>query len=528
MKKGFTLIELLAVIVILAIIALIATPTVLKIIETSRLKSFEASVLNVMKEVELEATTSYIDDIQTKIHRGKISDLNFKGASNWDGEWEYNVETQEVILYTPKYEGYEMTTISSKTDLSELSIIDSTDLKFNNSHGGSLYDAFYNVIAVPDGYLASGYATSEDFDLSSSYGGKDSTVVKYDLKGNLIWEDNFGGTSSDWAFKFTVNSLGKYVGATMSSSNNGEFPGTNLGGYDVVVVKYETDGSVYDSFSLGGTQADLVSDITAVSDGYILVGRTYSSDGVFSEVNSGEDDAYIMKIDESGNVIWVDTLGGSLRDTFNSVQIVKDGYIAVGSTTSSDGDFAGYNNGLQDIIVAKYGFDGSLKWLRNYGGSLNDEASRSLLDSDSLIIIGHTESTTNGFNSKGLRDGYMMKINLSGDSEWITTYGGSGDDAFRGLSKNGSKYIASGWVNSSDYDLAGETMNGLEGIIVSFDSSGAYAEKTVVGGSGDEVIRDVIPTASGYIIAGNSDSVTNDFMINNNGDSDSFFMYVNK
>ena len=45
-KKGFTLIELLAVIVVLAVIAMIAVPTVLTMVEKSRMEAFKDSVLN--------------------------------------------------------------------------------------------------------------------------------------------------------------------------------------------------------------------------------------------------------------------------------------------------------------------------------------------------------------------------------------------------------------------------------------------------------------------------------------------------
>ena len=85
-KKGFTLIELLAVIVILAIIALIATPLVLKYIETSRIESFKVSVENIKD--------SAIKHVASEQFNGKVSypvtvnvnDLEFKGKEDYIGK----------------------------------------------------------------------------------------------------------------------------------------------------------------------------------------------------------------------------------------------------------------------------------------------------------------------------------------------------------------------------------------------------------------------------------------------------------
>ena len=60
-KKGFTLIELLAVIVILAIIMVIATQSVTKAIENSRLNAFESSYKMIVKEVKSKIMEKQLD-----------------------------------------------------------------------------------------------------------------------------------------------------------------------------------------------------------------------------------------------------------------------------------------------------------------------------------------------------------------------------------------------------------------------------------------------------------------------------------
>ena len=85
-KKGFTLIELLAVIVILAIIALIATPLVLKYIETSRIESFKVSVENIKDSAIKYVTGQQFSGKVTYPVNVNVQDLDFKGKEDYAGK----------------------------------------------------------------------------------------------------------------------------------------------------------------------------------------------------------------------------------------------------------------------------------------------------------------------------------------------------------------------------------------------------------------------------------------------------------
>ncbi|MDR3271999.1 MAG: hypothetical protein LBT29_00750 [Flavobacteriaceae bacterium] len=112
----------------------------------------------------------------------------------------------------------------------------------------------------------------------------------------------------------------------------------------------------------GGSSGDDVSSVQQTSDGgYIVAGNTESNDGDVSD-NHGNYDAWIVKLDASGNLLWQKCLGGSGEDIAFSIQQTSDGgYIAAGYTDSNDGDVSG-NHGNRDGWVVKLDASGNLLW----------------------------------------------------------------------------------------------------------------------------------------------------------------------
>ena len=77
MKKGFTLIELLAVIIILA---LIATPIVLNVVDSAKLKAFEESAYGIIETVKLKGYDDmFAGNSTNKTYTFPTDELIFQG-----------------------------------------------------------------------------------------------------------------------------------------------------------------------------------------------------------------------------------------------------------------------------------------------------------------------------------------------------------------------------------------------------------------------------------------------------------------
>ena len=86
--------------------------------------------------------------------------------------------------------------------------------------------------------------------------------------------------------------------------------------------------------------------------GYIVAGSSRSNDIDVAE-NQGQNDAWVLKVDNEGNLQWETTVGGSNIDFAYGVTELNDNtIIAVGDSVSSDGDII-ENKGFTDLLIIK-------------------------------------------------------------------------------------------------------------------------------------------------------------------------------
>jgi hypothetical protein len=137
------------------------------------------------------------------------------------------------------------------------------------------------------------------------------------------------------------------------SAKNGDVT-VHHGGYDFWAVKLNESGEIQWQKSLGGSGEEYGKAICPTMDGgYIIAGATDSNDGDVSD-NDGGQDAWLVKLNGQGEIQWKKTYGGTMAEWASSVQQTDDGgYVFAGYAWSNDGDVSGNHGGTQDMWIVK-------------------------------------------------------------------------------------------------------------------------------------------------------------------------------
>lgn len=224
--------------------------------------------------------------------------------------------------------------------------------EWKNYFGGTNTDTCYDAIETNDGFMLIGSSDSNDVDIKNNKGGYDIWLVKINKTGDLIWEKSLGGKEIDAAYKILPTSDNNFILAGETRSDDLDITNQN-GAADIWVLKIDPQGNIIWQNTLGGSSFDVARSVTNTQDGgYVLVGSSRSMDKDVSE-NKGQNDVWVIKIDDAGKMLWQKSIGGSEIDFAYGVTELHDGSIVVvGDTNSSDNDIL-ENKGFTDLLIIK-------------------------------------------------------------------------------------------------------------------------------------------------------------------------------
>jgi predicted secreted protein len=180
------------------------------------------------------------------------------------------------------------------------------------------------------------------------------------------------------------------------------------GGSDAYVVKVDANGNLLWNKSYGGADYEVIWKMTDTGDGnFMLVGETKS-------FGAGHRDVWLLKMDTDGNILWNKTFG--LADADWGINLVRSGdnfYVT--------GTYHPIIDGFSELLLLKVDQDGNFLWNKSFGGGRGYDIIS--VDNNGVLISGHT----------GDDDSVILRVDDQGNELWRKTYGGAKIDEADGV-----------------------------------------------------------------------------------------------
>ena len=253
----------------------------------------------------------------------------------------------------------------------------------------------------------------------------------------------------------------------------------------------------------GGLGIDAPRDITVGPDGASYVVGYFEGEtdlgpgGTHKAVGDKASDAYLVKLDAAGKIAWGKTWGGKREDTANGVAVKGDTVVVTGNFLDemTIGEFSHKAGGSDDLYVAAFKTDGTPLWLFTAGGIDSDGANAIVATPDGGWLVGGSFSDVATFGkanlkSKGGTDAMLIKLQASGDFEWIRQFGGTHNDSIRHLAVDaqGNIYVQGVFRDTADWGGKPMTAGGAatDIVLAKYDLNGDHVWSARYGNAFEE------------------------------------------
>lgn len=379
----------------------------------------------------------------------------------------------------------------------------------NKNIGIPYYDSI-NSLAIDDTNIIS--VGSSDFKYSKTYdytsGNEKGKLVKYDKDGKVLFEKMYDrGINNTFSSVISVDDGYVVVGSGVFSEKEQE-----ENAREAFIIKYDFEGNIiWEKFYQVVTNTKF-NKVIATEDGYIAVGQSIYANMEMGNHTTGG--GIIVKYDKDGNVVWYNNHGGMKSGSFNDIVEVDGSFYVVGKDATDSGN------------IVKFSKDGKYEWHKNYSYTDSIGFTGIAYLNNSLYVVGSkkilTDTSNNDRNTTNT-DALMVVYDLDGTKKFEKTFGGTSYDRYNSiLAYRGNLYVV-GHTSSKDAGFKIDTDGSLmTGIVVRYDEDGNILKKDILGGSNNDNLTDIITDGACLYISGYSNSGNGNITTNKNNDKDYF------
>ncbi|RJP78108.1 MAG: T9SS C-terminal target domain-containing protein [Candidatus Zixiibacteriota bacterium] len=302
----------------------------------------------------------------------------------------------------------------------------------------------------------------------------DVLLLRTDAAGDSLWSVLYGGAATDVAYGMAGTPDGGYAILGQTASYG-------AGSNDLWLLRTDSLGALLWQRTYGGPDDDGAYHICTLEDGGFIIAAWSRDDSL------GTSDAWLIRTDAQGEVLWDRRFGGPADDFgFSVLPVPAGGYLFFCTSHS-------FGQGNGDWWIIRTDAQGDSLWSRTYGTPHRERARDLLPCSDGgFLLLGYGQ-----MEGRPDYDVWLMRTDAQGDSLWARTYGGLGYDEGWCLQEiSGGRLLIAGWTQSFGAGLE-------DAWLVCCDTLGNLDWHYTVGGPGCDFGFKARPTPDGgYLLTG--------------------------
>jgi gliding motility-associated-like protein len=284
---------------------------------------------------------------------------------------------------------------------------------------------------------------------------EDVFIAKYDTDGNFLWARQFSGSFLDIPNSIAADASGNlfitgvFFGTSDFNPGPTVFNLTSAGNEDAYIVKLNPDGNFLWAKRVGSTLFDRGNAISVDTNGDVYIGGYFRltvdfdpNAGVSELTAVGEEDAFILKLSNNGNFIWVKQISGPLFQGVTSLKVGAGGFIYITGYFLGNTDFDP-SPGLFEVTaggadfnsyVLKLDISGNFIWVKTLSSVTNIQSFDVEIDAaENIYCVGtfneNVRIDPTGanvlINAQGTVNALLFKLTTDGNLLWAKNFGGN-------------------------------------------------------------------------------------------------------
>ena len=298
----------------------------------------------------------------------------------------------------------------------------------------------------------------------------DGYAIRLDEDGTPLWS-RFLGTGSADAF----NDVQPLAGGGFILAGNTSSPGS---GYDGWLLRLSDLGQVEWQVTVGTAEWDFLNALAIAPDGIYAAGESFNGP-------TGDAEAWVVKVDLAGGVVWQRTYAGSGAQRAEAITAALDGGCAIAG--ARDG-----SNGRSDALMVRIDADGDQLWEALVATDSAEWATGIIADAGGGFVLCGTTRAFSPFTEM-----LLARVDGQGGSDWVSHIGQLADwEAHALCQRSNGGFAVAGYTKA--FGVGEKDM-----YLLLTNSMGAFDLGTTYGSmADDEALGVAAAPDGGYAVAG--------------------------